>query len=178
MGNGRKTIMSFESECGLAADTKVETPEGPMTVRGLAGKSISVFTRDHAGTVVFRPTADVRKIADDAPVLRIALDNGWSFRVIPGQILFTVAMEPIRAAELKAGNELLPAFHYPAGYHYFTDQGEERVSTAALRVAEIAPPGAAEVYSLRVKQTGCFFLSAGVLCRAEAAPIDPAVHAD
>ena len=42
------------AECALAADTKVETPEGALTIKGLAGKVVAVFTRDADGRVRFR----------------------------------------------------------------------------------------------------------------------------
>ena len=32
--------------CAIAGETKLETPEGPLTIKGLAGKPVSVFTRE------------------------------------------------------------------------------------------------------------------------------------
>jgi hypothetical protein len=158
-----------EPICALAADTKVETPEGPMTVKGVAGKPISVFTREPSGRVRFRRLLDVHQTAEQQPVLKIALENGHSFRVGPSQVLYKKGMVECRADALVVGDELQSAFHYPEGYRYRDDVANgEPTSNAAWRVASVGPAGAADVYSISVNQTGCFFLSAGVLCKAEA----------
>lgn len=157
-----------ESPCALAADTKLETPEGALTVRGLAGKSVAVFTREPSGRVRFRMMLDVRKLAEQQPTLRIALDNGHSFRVGPSQILFKKGMAECRADALKPGDELVPAFSYPEAYAYRDDRsGAERISQGSIRVAGVEPDGSADLYTLGVNQTGCFFLSAGILCKAD-----------
>lgn len=159
--------MSDLRSCGVAADTKIETPEGPMTIRACAGKAIPVLTRDANEQVLFRMMQDVRKVAESHPVLRITLENGDSFRVAPEQLLCRADASVVAAAEVEPGTELLPAFHYPRGYEYQTDAGAPRVSTGALAVSTIAPDGTADVYALGVHQTASFFLAAGVLCRAE-----------
>jgi len=154
--------------CALAADTKVETPEGAMAIRAVAGKSIAVFTRDPTGRVRFRMMQDVRKTAEQQPVLKITLENGQSFRVAAEQVLYKMGSVECRADALEIGDALVPAFHYPQD-HRFTDEasGEKRESTASLRVTGIEPGGTADTYALVVNQTGCFFLTAGVLCKAE-----------
>ena len=43
-----------ETNCGLAAETKLETPEGAMAVRSLVDKNVSVFTREPSGRTRFR----------------------------------------------------------------------------------------------------------------------------
>jgi len=159
--------MSDVRNCGVAADTKVETPEGSMTIRVCAGKAIPVLSRNAESAVLFRMMQDVRKVADVHPVLRITLENGDSFRVAPEQVLFQADMRPVAASAIKPGTPLMPAFHYPPGYQFNTDGGDERVSDRALKVVRIEPAGTAEVYALGVNQTGCFFLAAGVLCGAE-----------
>jgi hypothetical protein len=153
---------------GLAADTKVETPEGAMAIRSAAGKAIAVFTRDGRGRVRFRMMQNVRKTAEQQPVVKITLETGLSFRVAPAQLLFTKGMKACRADALQPGDALEPAFTYPQGYQ-FTDDHDAgvRTSAASLRVAAVEPAGTADLYSLGVNQTGCFFLSAGVLCNAE-----------
>lgn len=159
--------MSEVLRCGVAADTKVETPEGSMTVRACAGKAIPVLTRNAENQILFRMMREVRKVADAHPVLAVTLESGESFRVAPEQILFSADMQPIPASQLKEGAALMPAFHFPAGYQYRTDGGEERVSDHALKITRIQPGGTAEIYALGVNQTACFFLAAGVLCEAE-----------
>jgi len=153
--------------CALAADTKVETPEGAMTVRALAGKTVSVFTREASGRVRFRRLVDVRKVAEQQPVLRVTLETGATFRVAPHQVLYQKGMVECRADALQAGDELEPAFHYPDGYAYRDDvAGGPRTSSRAVRVVAVAADGTADLFTFGVNQTGCFFVTAGVLCKA------------
>jgi hypothetical protein len=155
-----------EPVCGLAAETKVETPEGAMTIRSVAGKNVSVFTREE-GRVRFRRMLDVRKVAEQQPVLELTLETGESFRVAPEQVLYKKGMIECRADQLRAGDELEPAFHYPELYEFKDDSsGAMEVSGASLRVTAVGNGGVADVFTLSVNQTGCFFVSAGVLCRA------------
>jgi len=154
--------------CGLAADTKVETPEGAMTIRTVAGKAIAVFTREANGRVRFRMMQNVRKISEQQPVLKVTLDNGQAFRIAPDQVLFKKGLVECRADALQLGDALEPAFTYPQGYAFKDDRdGIERASGASLLVTKVEPGGTADIYSLGVNQTACFFLSAGVLCKAE-----------
>jgi hypothetical protein len=161
-------------ECAVAGDTKVETPEGALAIRSVAGKAIAVFTREPGGRVRFRMMQNVRRLATEQPVLRIVLETGQSFRVAPMQVLFRKGMVECRAETLRVGDALEPAFHYPEGYAFRDDACDDgTVSTRSLRVARIEAGGNADLYGLAVKQTGCFFLSAGVLCKAESAPPGP-----
>lgn len=158
------------SVCALAADTKVETPEGAMAIRSVAGKSIAVFTREPQGRVRFRMMQNVRKTAEQQPVLKVTLETGQSFRVASQQVLFKKGMEECAADALQPGDCLEPAFHYPQAYRFTDDtNGSPLDSTASLRVTSIEAGGSADIYALGVNQTGCFFLSAGVLCKAEPA---------
>jgi hypothetical protein len=157
----------IEGHCGLAAETKVETPEGALTVRGLAGKNVSVFTREPEGRVRFRRMTDVRSIGADQPLLRVTLEGGASFRVAPCQVLYKKGMVEARADELKPGDELVPVFHYKEGYEYREDRdGTTSTSSESIKVAAVVPGGNGEVFAFGVNQTGNFFLSAGVLCKA------------
>jgi hypothetical protein len=156
--------------CGLAADTKVETPEGATTIRTVVGKAIAVFTREPSGRVRFRMMKNVRKIADQQPVLKVTLETGQGFRVAREQVLFKKGMIECRADALQVGDALEPAFTYPEGYQFKDDRrGDQRASAASLRVSSIESSAAADIYSLAVNQTGCFFVTAGVLCKAEGA---------
>jgi len=156
--------------CAVAADTKLETPEGPMAIRAAAGKAIAVFTRDPRGRTRFRMMHDVRRVAEQQPVLAIKLENGAVFRVGPEQVLYVAGMIERRADALHAGDALEPIFHYPTDYQYRDDiHGGERTSTASLRIVALETGGAADLYALRVHPTGCFFVTAGVLCKADGA---------
>jgi hypothetical protein len=155
------------TDCAVAANTKVETPEGGLTIKSLAGKAVAVFTRDGDGRVRFRMMHDIRKSAEQQPVLKITLENGMSFRVGSEQTLFKKGMVEVRAAALRVGDALVPAFHLPEGYRFRVDgSNEERESTASLRVTAIESDGTADLYTFGVDKTGCFFVSAGVLCKA------------
>lgn len=158
------------SVCALAADTRVETPEGALTIRSVAGKAIAVLTREPQGRARFRLMQNVRKTGEQQSVLKITLETGHSFRVAPEQVMYRKGMEECRADALRAGDRLEPAFHYPHAYRYHDDvSGGECESDASLRIASIEADGRADIYSFAVNQTGCFFLSAGVLCKAEPA---------
>lgn len=155
-------------ECGLAAETKVETPEGALAVRTLVGKSIAVFSRDRTARVRFRMMQNVRKVGEQEPVLKVTLHTGQSFRVAPEQVLFKKGLVECRADALQVGDALEPAFTYPDGYRYMSDRDrDQQTSDASLHVTQIEAAGTADIYSLGVNQTGCFFLTAGVLCKAE-----------
>lgn len=156
--------------CALAADTKVETPEGALTVKTLVGKAISVFTREAAGRARFRMTSNARKIAEAQPVLKIVIESGAAFRVGADQVLFKSGMVECHADQLRIGDDLEAAFHYPQGYEFHDDLRQAtEVSRQAWRVTSIEAAGTADLYSLAVRETGCFFLAAGVLGKAESA---------
>jgi hypothetical protein len=152
----------------IAADTKLETPEGPLTVKTVGISPTAVMTRTDDGAIRFAMTTDVRKVADGQPVLRIVLENGRALRVGPEQIFLGHDLQQLRAADLRPGNELLNAFAFPAGYEYRTDDGQTRTSNGTVKVATIEPAGEVDLYSLRVTRTGCFVFSAGVIGKAEA----------
>ncbi len=153
---------------GLAADTKIETPEGAMTIRAAAGKAIAVFTREADGHVRFRLMRNVRKTLEQQPVVKVTLENGRAFRVAAEQILFRRGMEECAAGELRPGDDLESVFHFPAGYRFSDDHdGSMRESGHSLRVTAVEPGGSADLYALEVNQGRCFMLTAGVLCKAD-----------
>lgn len=154
-------------ECSaVAADTKVETPEGSMTIRAVAGQAIAVLTMKE-GKHLFRLLKNVEQIAAQQPVLRIVLENGLSFRVGPEQVVYKQGMVETRAADLKVSDALESAFHFPSGHQYKDAAGTARTSTGAWQVKSVDSGGNADVYRVSVNQTGTFFLSAGVLCKAD-----------
>jgi hypothetical protein len=158
-----------DEPCQVAADTKLETPEGPLTIATIARTPVSVLTRDASGKARFAMTKEHLQLEERRPVLRVTLAGGHSFRVGEGQVLFRPGGQEVRAAEVRAGDELESAFAFPAGYVYRTDAGEEMTSTGGVRVTAVEPAGEAEVYGLCVNFTGRFVLSAGVLAKATGA---------
>lgn len=153
--------------CSVPADTKLETAEGPMPMRSLATSTAAVLTRGDDGKVVFAMVEEARKVAESVPVLRIALENGRSFRVGAAQVLLKKGMIETPAAELKVGDELEPVFTFPEGYAFETSAGEDTTSRGSWRVTEIGPGGEADLYAFRMSRTGRFMISAGVLGKAQ-----------
>src|SRR5437879_5099291 len=113
----------MDAVCGLAAETKVETPEGGLAIRTVAGKAIAVFTREETGHVRFRMMENVRRIAEQQPVVTLTLETGHTFRVAPYQMMFKAEMVECRADQLQVGDVLQAAFHYPQGYRFHDEAG-------------------------------------------------------
>jgi hypothetical protein len=155
------------SPCAVAAETKLETPEGPLTMRTVAKTPCSVFTRTDEGQVRFHMTKAARLLGEAQPVLRVTLENGLSLRVGPDQILVAGDGAEVRAADLHPGTELASIFAFPAGYTYRADDGRELTSRGTLTVQSVEPGGEADLFSFRVNRSGRFAFSAGVLGKAE-----------
>ncbi len=149
--------------CAVAADTKLETPEGPLTVKTVGNSPTPVMTRGEDGIVRFAMTSDVHVTATAQPVLRIALANGRALRVGAEQVLLGPDGAPRRAGDLQAGDALLNAFAFPVGYEYRTDDGQTVVSDGCVAISAIGPGGEADLYALTVARTGRFVFSAGVI---------------
>lgn len=152
--------------CALAADAKLETPEGPLTVKTVGASPTPVMVRGADGKVRFSMSRDVRIIASAQPVLRLALENGRAVRLGAEQVLLGPDGSERRAGDLRAGEALLSAFAFPVGYAYRTDGGEERVSDGCVTVASVAAGGDADLYSLAVGAGAPFVLACGLLGRA------------
>lgn len=161
------TTVASASACAVAADTKLETPEGPLTVKTVGASPTAVMTRMPDGAVRFAMTSAVRRIGEAAPVLTIALENGRAFRVGPEQLLLTPDGRAVEAGSLRAGDELADVFSYPVGYEYRTDAGETRLSTGGVKVLSVEAGGTADIYALKVERTGRFVFSSGVIGLAE-----------
>lgn len=153
--------------CALAADTKLETPEGPLTVRTVGNAPTPVMICGADGEHAFAMTSDVRVIGTAQPVLRIVLDNGRALRLGAEQLLWGPDGRTRRAGDLREGDALLSAFAFPVGYNYRTDAGELRVSDGCVAVASIADGGRADLYTLRLNRPGRFVFSCGLLGLSE-----------
>jgi hypothetical protein len=153
--------------CAVAVDTKLETPEGPLTMRTVAKTPCSVMTRTDDGKVRFHMTKDARVVGEARPTLRITLENDLTLRVGEDQVLFKDGMQEVRAVDIRPGDQLVSAFAFPTGYVYRTDEGEERTSQGTVAVKSIEPVEPSDVYGFRVNRTGRFVFSAGVVGKAE-----------
>jgi hypothetical protein len=152
--------------CAVAADTKLETPEGPLTVKSVGNSPTPVMVCTGDGHHAFAMTSDVRVIATAHPVLRITLENGRALRVGADQLFEAPGGAALRAGDLKAGDALLTAFSFPVGYNYRTDAGDLRVSDGCVAITQIADGGTADLYSLRLSRESRFVFSCGLLGRA------------
>jgi hypothetical protein len=146
----------------IAHNTKLETPEGPITVKTVLKTPTAVMTRNDDGSVRFAMTTP-GPVKEKQAVLAITLDNGHSFRVGPGQLLLKKGMIPVSAVDVRAGDRLESVFSFPAGYKYKTDAGEEIESDGCIGVRSIEAAGVADVHALAVERTGRFAFSAGAL---------------
>jgi hypothetical protein len=156
-----------EPVCAVAADTKLETPEGPMTIGALARTPASVFTRMPDGKIRFAMLRDITKVAEQQPVVRVRLASGLAFRVARSQALVKPDGGEVAAGALRAGDELSLGFAFPAGYAYRPDGGGEATASGGVAVTAVEEAGAADVYTFRVNGSDRFLFSAGVLGRCE-----------
>ncbi len=146
----------------IAHNTKVETPEGPFTIKTVLKSPTAVMTRTDEGKVRFAISKS-GAVTDGQAVLKITLEDGKSFRVGPEQVLLKSGMQEVNAANVKAGDELESVFAFPAGYAYKTDAGDEVESTGTIKVRSVEEDGEADLYEIVVERTGRFAFSAGVL---------------
>ncbi len=151
---------------GLAADVRVEAVEGPVPIADLAGKGMPVLTRLPSGARGFRIVSKISASAAAVPVVRVTIDNGHAVTLAREQRVYKLGLEPVAAGALKAGDLLEPSFHYPAGYR-LRDEASDAAGGGepGLRVVAVEGAGEAVVYTGRVNETGCAFLTCGVLCQ-------------
>lgn len=155
-----------EEPCAIPATTKLETPEGPLTIETIVKSPASVMTRTDGGEIRFAMMREARKLETAQPLLRVSLAGGRVFRVGLGQILLKKGMKEVPARALQAGDELETVFTFPEGYVYKTDEGCEVTSTGAIRVDTVESDGEGDAYAFGVHRVGRFAFSAGVLGKA------------
>lgn len=150
----------------LSGESLIETVDGPVAIGGLVGKSITVMTRLPNGRVGFRLFSKIAVTAAAVPVLRVVFDNGQSVVVDEGHVFYAAGLieRPVRM--LAPGELLDSSAHYPAGYVYRRLDGSTEVSAGAVAVASVEPAGTADVFGGIVNETGRYFVTAGVLCKA------------
>lgn len=152
--------------CCVAADTKLETPEGGLTMSSLASKPAALLSRTDGREVRFAMIKNIVKVGEAQPVVRIRLANGSALRVGAAQVLYKRGMVEATAGTLQAGDELDALFSFPDGYSYTGDDGQSLISRASVVVTAVEPAGEADVFSFDVNRVGRFMFSAGVLGKA------------
>lgn len=148
----------------LTAQAQVEAIDGPNDVGALEGKSMPILTRLPNGKIGFRMMGKFVKAPEPKPVVKVTLENGRSVRVGEEQIFFTKDGREVAAKDLKAGDALVPSWHYPPGY--VPPDVERRPDDGALLVSAVANDGLDEVFHAPIRETGIFFLTIGPLCKA------------
>jgi hypothetical protein len=152
---------------GVVQGTLVEAVDGPAAIEALVGKGMPVLTRLASGARGFRILSRIEPTESPVAVMRLALDNGRTIELAAEQQVYTAAGGTVRVAHLHAGDRLLPSFHYPPGYRLSGEAGEagaEQEEAPGLAVVSVAACGENVVYRGHVKETGCMFLNAGILC--------------
>jgi len=145
---------------GFAGDCMIETAEGAVAMSETPGKGFAVLTRLPSGRLGFR---QLLKVMTSGPValVRIVLDSGQSAVATRDHVFYRAGMEAVAASELRAGDALETAFHYPPGY---APPDAARPVALALSVRAVEPAGEGQVWGGTVRETHTLFLAAGVLC--------------
>ena len=150
----------------LSGDSLIETVDGPVAIGGLVGKSITVMTRLPNGQVGFRLFSKIAITATGVSVLRVVFDNGQSIMVDHGQVFYARGLVERPVTELQPGEPLDSSFHFPAGYVFRSMDGTTQVSAGSVCVAAVDAAGETDVFGGIVNETGSYFVTAGVLCKA------------
>jgi hypothetical protein len=150
----------------IVGDALIESVDGPVAIGGLVGKSIPVLTRVPERQLGFRLILKIAVVASAVPVVRVGFDNGQSVVVARDHVFYAPNGAERPAADLAIDETLDTSYHFPAGYVFSCKDGTTEVSVGALRVRGIEDVGIADVFTGVVNQTGCYFVTAGVLSKA------------
>ncbi len=150
----------------ISGEGFIETVEGPIPIASLVGKSMPVLTRLPEHSLGFRLMTKIACAATGVPVLRVTFDNDRSVIVDRAHVFYAHGFIERPAETLELGEMLDTSYHFPAGYEYRRMDGSAAISTGAWRVAALERAGTADVFTGIVNETGCYFLTAGVLCKA------------
>lgn len=150
----------------LAGESLIETVDGPVAIGGLVGKSITVMTRLPNGRIGFRLFSKIAVTASGAAVVRVSFDNGQSVVVDEAHVFYAEGRVERPVTTLVPGELLDSNAYFPKGYVFRRMDGSTEVSAGAVAVASVEPAGVADVYGGVVNETGAYFVSAGVLCKA------------
>jgi len=153
---------------GVVRGTLVEAVDGPAAIEALAGKGMPVLTRLASGGRGFRILSRIEPTESPVAVIRLALENDQTIDLAAEQQVYTAEAGTVRVADLRAGDRLLPSFHYPSGYRLAEDgagAGADPAEAPGIAVVSLTACADSVVYRGRVKETGCMFLHAGILCR-------------
>jgi len=156
----------------LAADSLVETIDGPVEIVKLVGKVMPVLTRFQDGQLGFRMMTQIRELEPEADLLRLTNTDGQVLRVGTDHVFVRANGEEARASELAEGDELDSGWSYPPGYElpdaeeYGPDvRGKAWNNPVVIRKIESGERG--PIYGASVKETKSYFLTFGAKARAQ-----------
>ncbi len=144
---------------GLAADSYIETAEGPIRLADAPGKGFAVLTRLPDGQLGFRQYLKL-EAHEDVPLVRVSFDSGHAVLAGRGHIFYRHGMEGVAAEALQPGDRLETAYHYPPGY---SPPGHE-IQHPGITVRAVEAAGQGRILTGTVRDTHALFLTAGVLC--------------
>jgi hypothetical protein len=150
----------------LAGDSLIETVDGPLAIASLVGKSMPVLTRLPGHRLGFRLMTKIACTANGVPVVRVTFDNGQHVIVDRAHIFYAREMVERPVEALVIGDMLDTSFHFPPGYEFRRMDGTTEASVGAVRVQAIEDAGTADVFTGLVNESGCYFATAGILCKA------------
>ena len=156
----------------LAADSLVETIDGPMEIVKLVGKSIPVLTRLTDGSLGFRMMNQVREVGADLPLLQLRNGDGQVVVVGRDHVFVDSRGREVRAGDLAVGAGLDAGWTYPEGYEipdaeeYASDVRGRSWATPII-VRHVEDAGVGPAYGASVAGTKSFFLTFGARCRAQ-----------
>ncbi len=150
----------------LAGDSRIETVDGPLAIASLVGKSMPVLTRLPGQRLGFRLMTKIACTATGVPVVRVTFDNGEHVVVDRAHVFFAREMVERPVEQLQIDEMLDTSFHFPPGYEFRRMDGTTEVSVGAVRVQRVEDAGTADVFTGLVNESGCYFATAGVLCKA------------
>ncbi len=127
---------------------------------------MTVMTRLPNGRIGFRLFTKIAVSAAAVPVLRVTFDNGQSIIVDDAHVFYGRDGTERRASTLSPGELFDSSAYYPEGYVFRRMDGSTQVSAGAVAVAAVEPAGVADVFGGIVNETGSYYVTAGVRCKA------------
>ena len=155
----------------LAADSLVETIDGPVEIVKLVGKVMPVLTRFRDGALGFRMMREIREL-DEGDLYELVNSDEQRVRLGADHILVREDGSDVRVAEVRPGDRLHPGWSYVAGYtppdapEYAPDVRGQPFDRAVV-VKSIAPAGRGQQFGFSVNETKRYFLTFGAMSRAQ-----------
>ncbi len=156
----------------LAADSLVETIDGPVEIVKLVGKVMPVLTRFSDGKFGFRMMTQIRELEPEADLLRLTNADGQVLRVGADHVFIRAGGQEARAGELAEGDELDCGWSYPPGYELpnaeeYAEGARGKAWNSPVVAAKIDSGDRGPLYGATVKETKAYYLTFGAQSRAQ-----------